>query len=99
MTKARHGCNAGGRCYGYDNFEVREGERRVRAEYAINPEQANLVREIELYAAGVGTKKDRQTRRAYPCRQDRTGGDLDQRCDHRSAGLRGSSMSGVFWPL
>src|SRR5580692_3871645 len=46
MTKARRGFNAGGRCYGYDNVEVRDGERRLRVEYALNEEQANVVREI-----------------------------------------------------
>ena len=58
MTKARRGYNAGGRCYGYDNVEIREGDRRVRVEYAINLVQANIVREIfERYAGGWGLKK------------------------------------------
>jgi site-specific DNA recombinase len=62
MTKARKGYNAGGRCYGYDNIEIREGGaadgRRLRVEYAINPTQAKIVREIfEWYAEGWGLKR------------------------------------------
>jgi hypothetical protein len=58
MTKARHGFNAGGRCYGYDNVEVREGDRRVRVEYRINAEQAHVVRNIfEWYGQGWGLKR------------------------------------------
>jgi site-specific DNA recombinase len=58
MTKARRGLNAGGRCYGYDNVEVRDGERRLRVEYAVNEAQAAVVRGIfERYAEGWGLKK------------------------------------------
>ena len=57
-VKARNGFIAGGRCYGYDNVVVMEGERRLRVEYAVNPEQARVVREIfERYADGEGLKK------------------------------------------
>jgi site-specific DNA recombinase len=60
QTKARRGYVAGGRCYGYDNIEIRDGTegRRTRVEYAVNAEQAAIVREIfEWYAAGWGLKK------------------------------------------
>jgi site-specific DNA recombinase len=70
MTKARRGYNAGGRCYGYDNVEVREGDQRVRVEYAINSEQATIVREIfENYGNGWGLKrivKDLNARKIVP---------------------------------
>jgi site-specific DNA recombinase len=58
MTKARRGYNAGGRCYGYDNVEVHDGQQRLRVEYEINEEQAKVVREIfERYAEGWGLKR------------------------------------------
>jgi DNA invertase Pin-like site-specific DNA recombinase len=61
MTKARAGYNAGGRCYGYDNVEIRDGERRTRVEYVINPEQAKIVREIfEPVCGRLGTEEDHQ---------------------------------------
>jgi site-specific DNA recombinase len=54
-TKARKGFNVGGRCYGYDNVPVFEGERRVRVDYKINDAEAAIVRHIfERYAAGEG---------------------------------------------
>jgi site-specific DNA recombinase len=57
QTKARRGLNVGGRVFGYDNVEIKDGERRVRVEYRINPEQAEIVREIfRRYAAGEGVK-------------------------------------------
>lgn len=56
-TKARRGLNVGGRCYGYDNVPVFEGERRVRVDYKINEEQAAIVREVfERYAARDGLR-------------------------------------------
>jgi site-specific DNA recombinase len=33
LVKARRGLNVGGRVFGYDNVEVKDGERRVRVEY------------------------------------------------------------------
>ncbi len=73
MTKARRGYNAGGRCCGYDNVEVREGEQRVRVECAINAEQASIVREIlERYAEalvpGPGTVERESTRHPFELR-------------------------------
>ena len=54
-TKARRGAVVGGRCYGYDNVPVFEGERRVRVDYAINAAEAAIVREVfDRYAAGEG---------------------------------------------
>jgi site-specific DNA recombinase len=57
LVKARKGLNVGGRCYGYDNIEVMDGERRKHVEYAINEEQAAVVREIfERYGRGEGLR-------------------------------------------
>ncbi|UQA57063.1 recombinase family protein [Polyangium aurulentum] len=57
MTKARKGLVVGGRVYGYDNVEVKDGERRVRVEYKLNEEQAAIVREIfRRYADGEGLR-------------------------------------------
>lgn len=56
-TKARRGLVVGGTCYGYRNVEVREGDRRVRVEYAIDEEQAAIVREVfDRYGAGEGLR-------------------------------------------
>jgi DNA invertase Pin-like site-specific DNA recombinase len=56
-SRARKGSNVGGRVYGYDNIEVRDGERRVRVEYRINEEQAEVIREIfRMHAAGEGAR-------------------------------------------
>ena len=77
MTKARRGLNVGGRVYGYDNVEIMEGERRVRVEYRVNPEQAAIVREIfERYARGDGLKaivKELNRRRIPPPTAGRRG--------------------------
>jgi DNA invertase Pin-like site-specific DNA recombinase/ribosomal protein L34E len=66
-TKARRGLNVGGRVHGYDNLEVKDGDRRVRVEYRINPAQADLVREVfRRYAEGDGLRtiaKDLNARR------------------------------------
>ncbi|MES1176504.1 MAG: recombinase family protein [Myxococcales bacterium] len=57
LNKARRGLNVGGRCYGYDNVEQRDGDRRVHVEYSINAEQAEIVRGIfASYAAGEGLR-------------------------------------------
>lgn len=58
LTKARRGLNAGGRCYGYDNVEVTDDQgKRLRVEYAINEQQAAVVRDIfGMYAAGKGLR-------------------------------------------
>ena len=45
LVKARKGLNVGGRVYGYNNIEVMDGEVRKHVEYAINEEQAAIVRE------------------------------------------------------
>ena len=56
MVKARKGLNVGGRVFGYDNVEVREGERR-HVEYRINEEQAEVVRDIfGRFAGGKGVR-------------------------------------------
>jgi site-specific DNA recombinase len=77
LTKARRGLNVGGRVYGYDNNEVKEGERRVRVEYAINEAQAKIVREIfQRYADGEGLRtlaKDLNARGVEPPKAGRRG--------------------------
>jgi site-specific DNA recombinase len=51
--RAKKGFNVGGRCYGYDNVRLADGERRV--EYRINDEQkAVVLRIFTLFAAGEG---------------------------------------------
>jgi site-specific DNA recombinase len=56
-VKARRGVNVGGRVYGYDNLEIREGERRARVEYRINETQASIIREVfARYVAGDGVR-------------------------------------------
>ncbi len=43
--------------FGYDNVEVKEGDRRVRVEYRINEAEAKIVREIfRRYADGEGLR-------------------------------------------
>ncbi len=57
LTKARRGLVVGGRVFGYDNVEVKEGDRRVRVEYRINENEAKIVREIfRRYADGEGLR-------------------------------------------
>jgi len=57
LTKARRGLVVGGRCYGYDQVEIKEGDRRLRVEYVLNETQAAIVREIfKRYAAGEGLR-------------------------------------------
>ena len=57
MTKARRGLNVGGRVYGYENVEIKDGDRRVRVEYRIHAGQADIIREIfRRYAAGEGLR-------------------------------------------
>jgi len=77
MTKARSGLNVGGRVYGYDNVEVKDGDRRVRVEYRINEEQAKIVREIfRRYAAGEGLRtiaKDLNARGVEPPKAGKRG--------------------------
>ena len=77
MTKARKGLNVGGRVYGYSNVEIKEGDRRVRVEYQINPEEAEIVREIfRRYAAGEGLRtiaKELNARKIAPPRAGRRG--------------------------
>ncbi len=63
LVKVRLGLNVGGKVYGYDNrqyFETgKDGKKRkVRTEYEINLEQAEVVRRIfRMYADGVGLKR------------------------------------------
>lgn len=57
LTKARKGFVAGGKVYGYDNKEIVEGDRRVRVEYVVNADQAEVVRDIfRRHAAGQGLR-------------------------------------------
>lgn len=57
LTKARKGLNVGGRVYGYDNVEVKNGDQRLRVEYKINEKQAEILRELfRRYAAGEGLR-------------------------------------------
>jgi site-specific DNA recombinase len=76
--KARSGLNVGGRVFGYDNREVRQGDRRVRVEYAINGEQAEIVRELwrRHWIDGDGVRqlaKDLNARHVPPPRAGRRG--------------------------
>lgn len=70
LTKARRGLNVGGRCYGYDNIEIKDGDRRVRVEYRINANEAVIIVEIfRRYAAGEGLRtiaKDLNARHVPP---------------------------------
>jgi DNA invertase Pin-like site-specific DNA recombinase len=57
LLKAQRGLNVGGRVYGYDNLEIKEGGRRLRVEYRINEVQAEIIREVfRRYAAGDGVR-------------------------------------------
>jgi hypothetical protein len=57
LVKALKGLNVGGRVYGYDNVEVKDGEVRKHVEYAINLEQAPTVVDIfQRYARGEGLR-------------------------------------------
>ncbi|WP_240806612.1 recombinase family protein [Polyangium spumosum] len=77
LTKARRGLVVGGRVYGYDNAEVLDGEQRVRVEYKINEEQAQIIRELfKRYADGEGLRsivKDLNARRVPPPRAGKRG--------------------------
>jgi site-specific DNA recombinase len=57
QVKATKGYNVGGKCFGYDNRKVYEGEKHVRTEYVKNEEQAAVVREIfEMFVKGMGNR-------------------------------------------
>ena len=58
MSHARAGHVTGGRCFGYDNLEVRDaGGRRSHVEQRVNESQAGVVRRVfELAASGLGQK-------------------------------------------
>ncbi len=57
QTKARRGLNVGGRCFGYDNVEVLDGDKRAHVTYAVNQAQAKIVVEIfTRYANGEGLR-------------------------------------------
>ncbi|UQA57087.1 recombinase family protein [Polyangium aurulentum] len=77
LHKARKGLVVGGRVYGYDNIEIKDGDRRVRVEYRINPNEAEIVREIfRRYAGGEGLRtiaKDLDTRGVPAPRAGRRG--------------------------
>jgi site-specific DNA recombinase len=63
LTKARRGLNVGGRVYGYNNIERKDGERRIHVEYEINDREAEVVRSIfTMYACqGLGLKRITKT--------------------------------------
>lgn len=77
LTKARRGLNVGGRVYGYDNIEVKDGDRRVRVEYKINEKEAEIVREIfRRYSEGEGLRtiaKDLNARGIKPPKAGKRG--------------------------
>ena len=57
LSKARKGLVAGGRCYGYSNVPNMSGDIRVSVDYAIDPAEAEVVREIfRRYADGDGLR-------------------------------------------
>jgi site-specific DNA recombinase len=57
LTKARRGLNVGGRCYGYNNVEVMDGERRKEVRYEINEREAPIVLESYIrYGKGAGLR-------------------------------------------
>jgi site-specific DNA recombinase len=66
-TKARKGLNVGGRCYGFDNVEVQQGDRRLYVDYKVNAAEAKVIVGIyEQYIAGSGLRtivKDLNERR------------------------------------
>lgn len=76
-TKARRGFVVGGRVYGYENVEVKSGDRRTHVEYKINEREAAIVREIfERYADGDGLRtlaKDFNERGIAPPRAGKRG--------------------------
>lgn len=57
VMKAQQGLCVGGRCHGYDLIPILEGSVKKRTEYAINPMEAAIVREIfERKAKGEGLR-------------------------------------------
>jgi site-specific DNA recombinase len=76
-TKARRGFVVGGRVYGYENVEVKNGEHRTHVEYRINEKEAAIVREIfERFASGDGLRmlaKDFNQRGIAPPRAGKRG--------------------------
>ncbi|MGH7281418.1 MAG: recombinase family protein, partial [Polyangiaceae bacterium] len=57
MVRARSGFNAGGKCFGYANKWVVEGNVKKRTEYVIDEAEAAIVREIfELYSGNHGLR-------------------------------------------
>ncbi len=77
LTKARRGFVMGGRVCGYENVEVKNGDRRVHVEYKINEEQAAIVHELfSRYAEGQGLStiaKDVKARKIAPPRAGKRG--------------------------
>lgn len=56
-VKAARGLNVGGRCFGYENRRVFEGEKHVATEYVIDAQQAEVVRLIfALFIKGLGNR-------------------------------------------
>lgn len=75
--KAKQKLCVGRRTYGYDNVEVKEGERRLRVEYRRNDEQANVIVEIfTRYSRGAGLRsiaKELNARAVAPPRAGKRG--------------------------
>ena len=57
MVRARSGFNAGGKCFGYANKWIVEGNVKKRTEYVVDDVEADIVREIfASYAGGTGLR-------------------------------------------
>jgi site-specific DNA recombinase len=55
QTKAAKGFNVGGKAFGYSNHRVVDGDRHLRTEYRIHPEEARVVRDIfSMFVSGMG---------------------------------------------
>ncbi len=74
QVKARQGYNVGGRVFGYDNVEVKDGDRRLRVEYRINPREAEVVQDIfRQHAEGEGVRAITKTLNAQGVPPPRAG--------------------------
>ncbi|HMR79682.1 MAG TPA: recombinase family protein, partial [Polyangiaceae bacterium] len=58
QSKARRGLVAGGKCFGYANRAVHDGDQRIHVEQDVDPKQAEVVRWIfQQYSDGWGVKR------------------------------------------
>ncbi|HSO00062.1 MAG TPA: recombinase family protein [Candidatus Nanopelagicales bacterium] len=61
MTKARRGLNVGGQVFGYENVEIKEGDRRVRVEYRIHEGAGgDHTRDLPAVRGRRGAEDDRE---------------------------------------